>query len=100
MLQTVTRFPFILFAVGILRLSAAEPDETTYYRAPQSYSTTRDPDIPKYARKASETGVPFLSNAPWLDIGLDHRTRFEYRDGDIRRPIDVVDEPFLFRTRA
>jgi len=24
----------------------------------------------------------------------------QYRDGDIRRPIDVVDEPFLFRTRA
>ena len=57
----------------------------SYYRAPSSYSTTRDPDVPKYAKPAPKTGASFLRDAHWLDIGLDYRLRAEYRDGDIRR---------------
>jgi hypothetical protein len=83
-------------------LSAADPPAPpkTYYRAPQSYSTTRDPDPPKYARRAPDTGIDFLRNATWLDIGLDYRFRSEYRDDDIRRTTPGLDEPLLHRTRA
>jgi len=72
----------------------------SFYRAPQSYSTTRDPDPPKYARHAPETGIDFLKNAAWLDLGLDYRFRYEYRDDDIRRAQAGLDTPLLHRTRA
>ena len=76
-------------------LAAAE----SYYRAPKSYSTTRDPDLPKYARHAHESDQPWLKEATWLDIGLDYRFRYEYRDDDLRRPEVGLDQPFLHRTR-
>jgi hypothetical protein len=66
----------------------------------QGYSTTRDPDPPKYARHAPDTGIDFLEDAAWLDLGLDYRFRYEYRDGDIRRAQGGIDDPFLHRTRA
>ncbi|MFN0079191.1 MAG: alginate export family protein [Prosthecobacter sp.] len=72
----------------------------SFYRAPQSYSTTRDPDPPKYARHANEMGIDFLKNAAWLDLGLDYRFRYEYRDDDLRRAQAGLDEPLLHRTRA
>ncbi|MES2568448.1 MAG: alginate export family protein, partial [Verrucomicrobiota bacterium] len=51
-------------------------------------------------RKASETGIGFLKKADWLEIGLDYRFRYEYRDDDIRRAEGGLDEPWLHRTRA
>ena len=66
----------------------------------QGYSTTRDPDPPKYSRHASEIGITSLKHATWLDLGLDYRFRYEYRDDDIRRAQDGLDDPFLHRTRA
>jgi hypothetical protein len=66
----------------------------------QGYSTTRDPDPPKYARHAPDTGIDFLKNAAWLDLGLDYRFRYEYRDDDLRRLQAGLDDPFLHRTRA
>jgi hypothetical protein len=77
---------------------AAEP--TTYYRAPKSYSTTRDPDVPKYAKHAPDTAIEPLNRAPWLDYGVDYRFRYEYREDDIRRDVPGLDEPLLQRTRA
>lgn len=92
----------LFFLAPSLTLSAADPakESTSYYKAPLSYSTTRDPDVPKYARHAPDTGFEFLNEADWLDIGMDYRMRFEYHDDDIRRPIAGLDEPFLHRTRA
>jgi hypothetical protein len=72
----------------------------TYYQNPLSYSTTRDPDPPKYARNASELGIDSLLNVNWLEIGLDYRFRYEYRDDDIRRAKAGLDKPQLHRTRA
>ncbi|MBK8039595.1 MAG: alginate export family protein [Verrucomicrobiaceae bacterium] len=66
----------------------------------QGYSTTRDSDPPKYARHAPDTGIDFLKNAAWLDLGLDYRFRYEYRDDDLRRAQAGLDDPFLHRTRA
>jgi hypothetical protein len=82
------------------KTDSAKKTSTSYYQPSQSYSTTRDPDLPKYARHAPDTGYDFLRDAAWLDIGLDYRLRAEYRDDDIRRETDGLDEPFLHRTRA
>jgi hypothetical protein len=74
--------------------------ETSYYKPPLSYSTTRDPDVPKYARHAPELGIESLQDLDWLDFGVDYRFRAEYRDDDIRRESSGTDLPFLHRTRA
>jgi hypothetical protein len=72
----------------------------TYYQNPLSFGTTRDTDPPKYARNVSELGIDSLLNQKWLDIGLDYRFRYEYRDNDIRRINASLDQPLLHRTRA
>ncbi len=84
----------------LLTAVVAAQDQNTFYRAPKSYSTTRDPDLPKYARHAQDTGWDALKDSEWLDIGLDYRFRYEYRDDDIRRAQGGLDEPLLQRTRA
>jgi len=78
----------------------AETAKDSYYRAPKSYSTTRDPDLPRYASHAPDSGWEVLKNADWLDIGLDYRFRYEYRDDDLRRANAQIDQPLLHRTRA
>ena len=89
-----------ILAAVLLLPAAAEGGPATYYRAPLSYSTTRDPDPPKYARHAPDAAWEPVRRLPWLDLGLDHRIRWEYRDDDIRRRVGGLDEPFLLRTRA
>ena len=89
-------FAFVALTVmkssaGDITPKASAPD--SYYRAPKSYSTTRDPDLPKYARHAQDVGLGTLSDVTWLDLGLDYRFRAEYRDDDIRRATDGLDEP-------
>ena len=94
--------PLYFIALLSASLEASEPEKksVSYYKPPQSYSTTRDPDLPKYARHAQETDIDFLRDLSWLDIGLDYRFRAEYRDDDIRRAAGGLDEPLLHRTRA
>ncbi len=93
---------FLFTLSSSIALSSAEPEKksTSYYKPPQSYSTTRDPDVPKYARPGDKLGFESLKDAAWLDFGIDYRLRAEYRDDDIRRATDGLDEPFLHRTRA
>ena len=86
--------------LALCLLVASSAFAESFYHAPASYSTARDPDPPKYARHVPDTGIDFLKNAAWLDIGLDYRFRYEYRDGDIRRAQGGIDDPFLHRTRA
>ncbi len=74
-------------------------DAVSYYSKPLAYSTTRDPDPPKYVTPATKSPWSFLNQFSWLDAGLDYRFRYEYRDDDIRRAVDGVDEPLLHRTR-
>lgn len=77
----------------MLSLTAAEINpKSSYFLEPPSYSTARDPDVPKYAHTSGKID--------WLDCGMDHRTRFEYRDDDIRRPDAGLDTPLLHRTRC
>jgi hypothetical protein len=71
-----------------------------YYVEPGSYSTRRESVPPAYVRPADKTGIDALSEVDWLDLGLDHRIRYEMRDDDYRRPTAKTDNLFLFRTRA
>ena len=62
----------------------------SFYESPRSNSTTRDPDPPKYAGNFSQSWLSRLGEIyrperlNWLDIGLDTRVRYEYRDNDLR----------------
>jgi hypothetical protein len=87
------------------RLRAEEKKSGSFYKSPRSYATTRDPDPPKYVHRASETALASFSGGKageslkWLEIGLDHRTRFEYRENDFRAKRPGTDTPILHRTR-
>ncbi|MFC5456171.1 alginate export family protein [Prosthecobacter fluviatilis] len=96
-------YTVLLLAVGITCKAEIAPKKeprSSYYQNPLSFGTTRDPDPPKYVRSANEIGIDSLLNAKWLDVGIDYRFRYEYREGDLRRPMDSLDQPLLHRTRA
>lgn len=78
-------------ALGVC-LSLAAADGATFYREADSYSTKCDPDPPRYV-------TPSVQLPAWLDLGLDYRLRYEYRDDDIRRSSAGADQPLLHRTR-
>lgn len=99
-----------LVGIIIIGLSALLPEPlhaeistepAGYYVQSRGYRTVPSSDPPRYVRTLSETGIEAFKSLDWLDVGLDHRTRFEYRDHDFRRtPQAGVDEVFLLRTRA
>ena len=80
--------------------AAAPAKSTGFYREAGSYGTTRETVPPKYVRNLSKTGIPGTEDITWLDVGLDFRTRWEYRENDLRREEALTDNPFLFRTRG
>jgi hypothetical protein len=75
-------------------------EKKSFYVEAGSYGTKRIPTPPEYVKTLNTIGIKRFENVSWLDIGLDNRTRFEYRANDIRRPYLASDYPFLFRTRA
>jgi hypothetical protein len=85
--------------------AAADPPERgrpdrDFYVEPRSVGTRRETEPPRYVRSLDQTGLAERWARSWLDVGLDHRLRFEYRHNDFRRPIPATDWPFLLRTRA
>ncbi|PTR15707.1 alginate export protein [Nitrosospira sp. Nsp2] len=87
-----------------MNTSASKEDagkkSTSYFRPSSSYSTQPESDPPRYVRNLSKTGIEAFKDITWLDVGLDHRTRYEFRSNDIRRTDLVLDQPFLLRSRA
>ena len=84
----------------------------SFYRPSRSTSTTPESDPPKYVVNASRSWLAHVSGQyrpdalSWLDIGLDYRFRYEYRDNDIRSSSKDLgpdgfglDTPILHRTR-
>ncbi|MGZ8219381.1 alginate export family protein [Methylomagnum sp.] len=72
-----------------------------YYVQNRSYRTVPDTDPPRYVRNLSKTGIEAFKDSHWLDVGLDHRIRYEYRENDFRRtPQQGHDDPVLLRTRV
>ena len=98
----------ILLTLGLLKGLIAQnqhnTDTTTkesFYVEPGSYGSKREPTPPNYTRKLSETGFKATENTNWLNVGLDYRIRYEYRNNDLRRQESFNnDNPFLHRTRA
>lgn len=90
------------------QLAAAED----YYRKTKGYRVEPDPDPPAYVRNLSKTQFEQFRDVEWLDVGLDFRTRYEYRENDLRRRNDPTtgatlntyrndpDNLWLLRTRA
>ncbi len=96
---------------GVLSLGTGVQSESTkrprilsgsYYENSRSHSTTRDPDPPKYAGNFSQSwlsqtgGIYQPQHLAWLDIGLDTRIRYEYRDND-PRSVNEKDPKTAFR---
>jgi len=77
-----------------------EKKSTGYFRPSSSYSTQPESDPPRYVRTLSKTGIEAFKDLYWLDVGIDHRTRYEFRSNDIRRTELRLDQPFLLRSRA
>ncbi|MGI9210857.1 MAG: alginate export family protein, partial [Methylococcaceae bacterium] len=81
--------------------NTSETNEKNHYVQNRSYRTVPTGDIPRYVRSLSQTGMDGTESIDWLDVGLDHRVRYEYRDMDFRRPTQKgLDEAVLLRTRA
>lgn len=81
---------------------AAVPEKPTYYVPIRSYGLQRETEPPRYVRQLNRTWLKDTGNlkdVDWVDIGLESRLRYEYRDNDFRRNKGVVDEPYLLRTR-
>lgn len=89
-------------------LPAIEPEKkvaevkkpTSYHQRSNSYATNPDSDPPRYVRQLSDIGVEAFKDVIWLDIGFEHRTRYEWRNNDIRRIEGGEDNPFFLRNRA
>lgn len=76
------------------------PPPRDYYVKARGYRVTPESDPPRYVRNAATTGFPLLEKTPWLDLGLEHRMRFEYRQNSLlRTPQEGWDYPFYLRDR-
>ena len=93
---------FCLSSMGVASDDSRDSTNTPdYYVQNRGYRTVPESDPPKYVRNLSKIGVDSLQDVNWLDVGLEHRTRYEYRENDFRRtPQEGHDEPVLLRTRA
>ncbi len=89
----------------------AEREKNGYYLERKSYGTGKETDPPRYVKQANKTWLKDFDSfldTNWLDLGLEQRFRYEYRDNDFRRRdqtedkrgSQTLDEPILLRTRA
>ena len=68
------------------------PDDEGYYVKTRGYRLEPEPDIPPYVRNLAKTYKQF-EGVDWLNIGLDSRVRFEYRQNDYRPWTDTTFNP-------
>lgn len=89
----------------LLALPGLAPAED-YYRKTKGYRVEPEPDPQSYVRELSKTQFKQFRDIDWLDVGLDFRTRYEYRENDYRPSTPAtqyrgdVDNLWLVRTRA
>jgi hypothetical protein len=82
---------------------AAAKAANGYYVERRSYGTQKETEPPRYVKQLNKTWLKdydAFADVDWLDVGLEYRARYEYRDNDFRRPRENLDEPLLLRTRA
>lgn len=82
---------------------AADVAKNGYYVERKSYGTQKESEPPRYVKQANKTWLKeydTFTDVNWLDLGFEHRARYEVRDNDFRRSKENIDEPILLRTRA
>ncbi len=82
---------------------ADDATKSSYYVERKSFGTSFETEPPKYVKQLNKTWLmdyKGLEDVSWLDIGLDYRLRYEFRNNNFRRSNDVLDEPILLRTRG
>jgi hypothetical protein len=99
-------------ALGLLLALPGLASAEDYYRKTKGYRVEPDTDPPAYVRNLSKTQFEQFRDVEWLDVGLDFRTRYEYRENDLRRRTDPTtgatlttyrndpDNLWLLRTRG
>ncbi len=78
----------------------AKVQAVNYFVQSRSTGTRRETEPPRFVRNLEKTEWFKGQGLDWLDVGLDYRVRYEYRDDDLRRPIATLDQPILLRTRG
>ena len=81
---------------------APKAENPTYYVPVRSYGLTRETEPPRYVRQLNKTWLndtETFKGVDWVDLGLEYRLRYEYRDNDYRRQKQTLDEPILQRTK-
>ena len=98
-----------LIALVALSNSALAED---FYQKTKAYRVEPEPDTPSYVRNLSKTQFEQFRDVEWLDVGVDFRSRYEYRENDYRpwtdtrsgKPVSTFrEEPdnlWLLRSRA
>lgn len=77
-----------------------------YYVKTSGYYAEPGSDPPDYVRNLSKTSLEQFRDITWLDVGLDFRVRYEYRENDYRPTVPATkyraepDNALLMRTRA
>jgi len=84
----------------VIAAPANEKIQASYHQRSNSYATNPDSDPPRYVRKLSEIGIAKFNDITWLEVGLEHRTRYEWRNNDVRRIEGGEDNPIFLRNRA
>jgi len=95
--QLISRHGQYLLAALLIAQSAHAED---YYRKTKAYRLEPEPDPPSYVRNLSKTQFEQFRDVEWLDVGLDFRTRYEYRENDLRRRNDPTTGATLDKYRA
>ncbi|MGZ8915643.1 MAG: alginate export family protein [Methylobacter sp.] len=88
---------------GTLGLLLAVPGLASaegYYAKTRGYRVEPEPDPPSYVRNLSKTQFEQFRDVQWLDVGLDFRTRYEYRENDYRPYTDTSSGTAVSRYRA
>lgn len=67
-------------------------DKKSYYVPTRGYRLEPQSDVPPYVRDLGKT-FPQFKGIDWLNVGLDSRVRFEYRQNDYRPWTDTGTTP-------
>ncbi|BBL58472.1 alginate export family protein [Methylomonas koyamae] len=91
-------------AIGLLLSLPGAVSAEDYYQKTKGYRVEPEPDPPSYVRNLSKTQFEQFRDVDWLDVGLDFRSRYEYRENDYRptgsKFKNDPDNIWLLRTRA
>lgn len=64
----------------------------------KAWGARLETEPPGYVKTLDQFGIEGMEGLNWLEFGIEHCTRFEYRS-DYRRPDLLDDEQFLLRSR-